>query len=770
VKGRGCAIIIALLFLALASLPAAGRQSVTVTLTAEPQECALKIQGAGEYPIGGEVTIEVKVKPECRFVKWEIIRGLKIKEVAVNPFTFYPEEDFEAKAILEPLYRRPEGIVERVIIRVQANASGLTLPEPMIVIKGTPAVIPLPSKQLVGEYEYAFLYAEDSDGNRYYDPEIRLIANRSLTVVGYYAAFKQFLNEYYPLSSFLKPEIPPILESEGVRLYPVGFAIANKTFPLGTEVPVQLLPLIEPIYERQVKIRIEVVGPSRPIELVLLGEPIRVINAWEEWVKAGSQISIKAPRSYEAYELVEVEPYAALEGGGVITVNASQPTLLRLHYRASEIAFLLEVPVLGPPLFQLTKSVEGMTGVRGIPALALVVCAFIIAPSGIGCAAVITARRAAARKLIKATAAERGLELVMESVSSPKQPFKAKTGDALSARGPLKLPEDLKGVIESLLIQPQANLNRDSMEHEVALDEGVMRDDAEEELEKALMGRVKELAAEVLLHAQLDERKFNLLNAALSRGLRIVGDLGYFGYEAQATALIKMLVDPSIPFFAVVCEDEGLARKVLDRAGREAGVRIFYLETLTETSPKMIAGALKAATKRGEADIIVLSGLSRFMEEAVVRSTPLLEVKVALITRTPWIKPNVTLSINEGYYARLAAALLAVNGLTGYVSWRHLLRLGQLANGCGGISTIERFLEILEEVEDGEEALSRLTIEELGRTFKPEELKLLLSATSMEELREAYMSLIRQLRPGSDPIQEWANFYLRLKKMGVVGA
>jgi len=760
--------------LTLASIPPAYCQNVTVTLSAEPKECVLKLIGQGEYPIGSEVTIEVKVKPECRFVKWEIIKGLGVREVAVNPFTFYPQEDFEAKAILEPLYKKPSGeVVERVVVRAQANATGLQLPEPIIVKKGEQVLVPLPSEQAVGDLKYTFLYAEDTLGNKYYDPEVKLIANQSLTVIGYYAAFKRFLNEYYPLDSFRKVQISPIYESEGARLYPTGFSIANKTFPLNTEIPVQLLNLVEPIYEKQVRVTISIIGSDQPIKIEVLDTPIIINDKGQLWVKAGSRISIKAPREFEAYELEKVEPPIIINNDHLIT-NASQPLLITLYYRRSEIAFILDIPLIGKPLFYFTKFAGGLIGVKGLPAFIFMITAFIVAPCGAGAAALVTVRRRAARKIVRAAAAEKGLELVVESISNPRVPTRAEVEEALGVRGPLNVSEEFRGVIENSFGHPSIASNPITVEAEAEpapIEETVLQSDAEAAFQEVVRGRASELDVQHLFHLKLDEERYNLLVAALSRGLRITGDIGYLGFDNQAMRLIELLADPSTPFFALVCEDGELARRILNKAAEEIGMRIAYISELTGSNPRLIAKNLSKAAAQGRANAVALFGLTRSMEEVVVRSIPLLEVKTILITKSAWVRPNIVLGeLSPEHYIRFAVALLAENGLIGYVSWRRLEKLGRLASGCRGVKTVERFVEILQEYGDVEKAINELTVEELSIVFRPEELRLLLSARRIEELREAYMSLIRQLSPGSDPVREWSNFYERLKKMGVVEA
>jgi len=766
--------VLVVIGLTLASIPPAYCQNVTVTLSAEPMECVLKLIGQGEYPIGSEVTIEVKVKPECRFVKWEIIKGLGVREVAVNPFTFYPQEDFEAKAILEPLYEKPGGgVVERVVVRIQANATGLQLPEPMIVKKGEQVLVPLPSEQVVGDLKYTFLYAEDTLGNKYYDPEVKLVANQSLTVIGYYAAFKRFLNEYYPLDSFRRVQISPIYESEGVRLYPTGFSIANKTFPLNTEVPVQLLNLVEPIYERQVRVAISIIGSDQPIELEVLGTPVVVNDGKQLWVKAGSQISIEAPKDFKGYELEKVEPPITVNGGHLIA-NASQPLLITLYYKKSEIAFLLDIPLIGAPFFYFVRFTGGIIGVKGLPALIFAITAFIIAPCGVGVAALITMRRGAARKIVRATAAEKGLELMVESISNPRAPTRVEVEEALGAKGPLNLSEELRGVIESSFGHPSPAPNPTTVEPEAELapiEEAVLESDAEAAFQEVVRGRASELDVQHLFHLKLDEERYNLLVAALSRGLRLTGEVGYFGFDNQAMRLIELLADPSTPFFALVCEDGELARRILNKAAEEIGMRVAYVGELAGSNPRLIAKSLSKAAAQSRASAVALFGLTRSIEEVVVRSIPLLEVKTILITKSAWVRPNVVLGgLNPERYVRFAVALLARNGLIGYVDWRRLEKLGRLASACRGIRTVERFIEILHECGDVERALNELTVEELSIVFRPEELRLLLSARRVEELREAYMSLIRQLSPGSDPVREWSNFYERLKRMGVVEA
>lgn len=766
------AVALVLIVVILASAPSAYCQNVTVTLTAEPQECVLKLIGQGEYPPGGEVTVEVKVKPECRFVKWRVVRGLGIKEVAVNPFTFYPQEDFEAKAILEPLYQKPSGeIVERVVVRTQANVTGLQLPEPLIAKKGEQVLVLLPSEQVVEERKYVFLYAEDTLGNRYYGPEISLVANQSLTVISYYATFKYFLNEYYPLNSFRKVQIPPVCESEGVCLYPAGLRIANKTFSIDSEVPAQLLNLVEPIYEKRVKMTILVAGLDQPIELNVLGKPTVLNSSKELWIKAGSQASLEVPKSFKAYELVEAKPLPVI-GNSLVIDKVDQPLSVTLYYRKSEVAFLLDIPLLGEALFHLTRTTEGLLGFKGLPALIFAVSAFIAAPSGAAATILITVRRRARRRLLRAIAAEKGLELMVESTSNPTRSGKAIIEEALQIRGPLNISRELVRVIEEHFGSQTAAPNPTVTENEkplISIEGGALQKSAESAFQKAVRGLISELDAQLLLHLKLDEERYNLLGAAASGGLKIAGDAGYFGFENQAVKLVELLATPSIPFFALICEDEELAKRVLSKAAEEVGVRITYIDEFAEASPKLIAQKMSRIAAQRRAAAVALSGLTRSVEEAVVRSIPLLEVKTVLITKSAWVKPRVVLgALSPEHYIRITIVLLAEKGLIGYVGWEALERLGRLSNACRGIKTVERFIEVLQEYRDAKKALNEVMVEELSTVFRPEELRLLLLTRSIEDLRDAYMSLVRQLSPGSDPVHEWSNFYERLKRMGVV--
>ena len=183
------------LLMILAALPqiSAEEGKVRVELSAEPEDCALALQGAGAYNLGDQVTISVSVKPGCRFVKWIIEYGLPVKEVSVNPFTFFAEKDFKAVAVLERLYEKPGGeVIERVIVYFSANAS-VELPKPMIVRPGEAVRASFQKEVLRGDEKYVYLYAEDTLGNRYASNEIALTVNKSMTIMAYYYAYKSCL-------------------------------------------------------------------------------------------------------------------------------------------------------------------------------------------------------------------------------------------------------------------------------------------------------------------------------------------------------------------------------------------------------------------------------------------------------------------------------------------------------------------------------------------------------------------------------------------------
>lgn len=541
---------------------------------------------------------------------------------------------------------------------------------------------------------------------------------------------------------------------------------------MDTEVPEQLIGLVEPIYERQYRVLIKVEGVDS-LEVKLFDTPSVINGVKELWLEEGQVVTLQLPEEYGPYELAYItSPTNLSRRSDQITLTVKEPIVITLHYYVCDIAFLLDIPVVGSPLFYLARLSGKLIGVKGAPALIFSVAAFIVAPATGVYVAVCQVRGRAQKRAATVMAAEKGIEIVVDSISSPKTIEHPYAREAVRAKGTLSLPSELRKVLEGVIGAGASSSGLSAEETPssgVSLEMDAVKLEAEKLFRDFVEGRISWLDVQHIFHVALDAEKYSLLVAALSRGGQITGDPTYLGLDREVMELMELLVDPMIPFFALVCEDVDVARRILEKASREIGIRVAFAEGLSEASSHSLARRLQKMAEREGAQVIAVLRLNKSVEDMLIRTIPVLRVKTVLITRSAWLRPRLVLGNLDGdQYSKLALILLAKRELLGYLSWDQLTRLGRLAEGCRGILTIERFVEILEEEGGAEEAINSLTVEELSRIFKPEEIRLLLSVKTVEELREVYMSLVRQLSPGSDPVREWSNFYERLRKMGAI--
>ena len=125
-------------------------------------------------------------------------------------------------------------------------------------------------------------------------------------------------------------------------------------------------------------------------------------------------------------------------------------------------------------------------------------------------------------------------------------------------------------------------------------------------------------------------------------------------------------------------------------------------------------------------------------------------------------------------YASIFLALAISQGKLGSIemTFEQAIRVGESAKAFGGLKLLKEVLSLIPEL-GVEEALNEAMRKELSTAFSDEELRALqLSFTgnevSLEELRDKYMTLIRQMRPGVDPWMAWTRFYKKLKRMEVI--
>lgn len=747
---------------------------VKVSLSANPEDCAEKLIGSGEYPAGSVVEIYVKPNVNCVFKKW-IIEGLPIKEAAANPLTFTVYSNVTAVAVFERLYYSEGGkVIPRVAIFFRANAS-IPLPEPMVVRPGEAVKVDFPEVWDEGDYRFIFLYAEDTEGRRYEKATAVIKANSTMTVIAYYTKLVRFGNEYYPVELMTPISFPEVAADEGVKLIPTGFRLLNKTYPLGEEVPLPLMDLVEPIYVKAYLVRITA---NEPVEVIVNGkrQPLGH-TAYELWVKENESVSIIAPEETEKLELAKPALYgnATLSTSNIITItNIRGAANLILYYNVKPNAMFLDLapPPLGRILMSIadigTKLTHGW--LTGFSALAIALSLMAAPPAS---TALVVRSFLSSRRLSIKAASIGTMESLIAARSAPAPSISSEeVSEALSASGMIdfsKLPIPNPTPNPSPRQLPTVSVKEGGSKGAAPqiLTEKVKRKNV---LKFKLMSNA-DIDLEDLASVELDEQLFRLLTR---EGVepRYTGQLKFFGKISEGEELLIKLGQSNL--ISLKAEDLELAALMAESACDTLGYKSVRVDVVgIEEEP--VAKLAKLLDSTYKADVIIIMGGGAKLASKLSSTALYLDKKLVHISNEVCAPPIIEIPTPTPLeYASIFLALAISQGKLGSIemTFEQAIRVGESAKAFGGLKLLKEVLSLIPEL-GVEEALNEAMRKELSTAFSDEELRALqLSFTgnevSLEELRDKYMTLIRQMRPGVDPWMAWTRFYKKLKRMEVI--
>ena len=768
------AILLLAITLFLTSLgPVLGEGVVRVSLSASPEDCAEKLIGSGEYPAGSVVEIYVKPSMNCVFKKW-VLEGLPIEEAAANPLTFTAYSDVKAVAVLERLYYGEEGqVIPRVAIFFKANAS-IPLPEPILVRPGETVKVDFPESWDEGDYRFVFLYAEDTEGGRYERPTAVIRANSTMTVIAYYAELVRFGNEYYPAELMTLISFPEVIVDEGVKLIPTGFTLLNKTYPLGQKVPLPLTDLVEPIYARAYLVRIM---SNEQVEAVINGEPRPLGQvAHELWVREGEGVSVIAPQETDRLELDKPILYGnatLLTSNMIVISDIRGPATLMLYYNVRPNAIFLDLAPapLGKLLMLVADVGTKLTGgvLRGLPALAVTLSLVVAPPAS---ALLVMKRTLAGRRLSIKGASIGTVESLIAARSSPGPSMSSEeVSEALSASGRidvsrLPIPSPVTSASKPSSRRPVTVSVGEGGEKPQIIVEKVKRKSV---LKFKLMSNAS-IDLEELASVELDEQLFNLI---VRRGAeaRYTEQLKFFGRVEEGEELLLNLNRSNL--VSIKAEDLELAASMVEGACDTLDYESVRVSA--EEIEDRGAGELAKLLKAYKADVIIIMGGGASLAPKLSSAILYLDKKLVHVSSEASAPPVIKIPTPTPLeYASIFLALAIARNALGSmdITFEQVVRIGESARAFGGLRLLKELVRLAPEL-GVEGALNQIIGRELSTAFSDEELRALQlcytgGEISLEELRDRYMTLIRQMRPGTDPWIAWTRFYKKLKRMGVV--
>ena len=761
------------LVLLVAVLAAAQGQEerVAVILEARPEDCARSLEGAGQYMKYSQVMIRARPVSNCVFVGWEIVQGMDFYFTSANPFVFYAERDFRAVAVFERLYEGPEGVVDRVLISFGMNVSlpQGSSPEPVIARPGQRIRYVYPEEIPLGEQKYVFMYVE-VNGARQDSPVVELQAPEKgvLNVNAYYYTYVRFLNEYYPLDQFVDvpAEVKTLSDSE--RMVPKSYRIGGYDFPLSQRVPRQLLGLVNIVYVRQYKV---VLASNGAEPLIAVNEKtVRLAPTAHLWVDEGQTLFISYPERFEKYRLKSSWVQGLRPVGLAAVGNITGPVTLLLEYERIPNLEFLDTPYAGQILYGIAELGGRVAGVEGFPALMIgtaVILSAIAAPLSAIVLASSKLFSRSARAPPKAAHRERGVRGVIQPLLAAEEAGVSaeELEKHIRARGRIRLPSDVAELLRSVRSESEADEDGDTAGEIFRRIFYRREDELAELLRKLYNGNgVVEASPYLLCHIPW---KPETLSAVKNR-LRLKGDLGYACFEREGAAIISKLQDGAT--IVVESPDIELGVAVVERACRDAGLRAVRAN-ISRTGIKEVAREVKRLA--AGADAVIFTPPRGDVERDIARSSALTGLIHIIVSEKPTLAPGIKLrrpSAKE--YVGIAAAVMAEHGLLDLLSMDSLTYLGEMAYGFNGLATLRRAAAHLSERAgrnrglDVQEALRQIFKQELLKTFTPEELELINTVTTVEQLKRTYISLVRQLKPGADPTLELANLLERLRRLG----
>jgi len=774
-----------LLLLSLSTGLAQETPSYNVSVSATPPDCVLGLTGSGSYRQGSRATIEARVSPECRFVKWVFRGGGLPEEVAANPFTFYVFDDVEATAILEKLYRDNGTVIERVYIAFSANitSKALNLPRPKIVRPGERVDIYAQTEVLDGEYKYVFLYWSGPDGLRIDRASASITVNKSMTLVANYYVFRKFLDEYYPLHVFVKTSYPDVELPDGTVQRAVAIRVQGYNITLAIQpVPEPLLNLVEPVYERYIPYIITVSSPEEVV-LTVNGKPLEVGSSVRLMDREGKAVVIEAPSEAGNVRLKKVMlgnmPQKPLGSGSeVIAFPLSKPIEVELIYTTIPHAFLREIPVVGALAYTLTETGYSILGailgttlysdVEEIPfpiALATPLALIIGSGGGLAYAARIISRRGVRASI--AAAGRGSIRGVRSRIASLMEKNEAEP-DILPIKTELPYesrftasPELVKMLEEA---EPVEAVEGAEAEEE---EEPVFDTDFMEKLEE-LVRVVEEGGRGTFPSSLLQLTRFTetYLDAVQTNRVRLEIDTTPLIYREEITKLVRKILATPSGVITVSGGDrllrERVVEKALERAGRKwvkAGGLILPPE------PTAIAQTLKKTAKGADTLILRDVAPSKALAQAAITSKLLI---ISILERGGEIELP---PIPDDALPGVTASILAERELIKRIDHIQFNALVTLARIFRGAETVMAFADLLEEGLPPEEALDTLWTIEFKATFPSFEYhvakQILEKGLTYGEARDLYITAYKQVTAGGDPQASWRRFLTKLEKLGV---
>jgi hypothetical protein len=757
-------------------LPAAlAQEEHTVRLSATPPECATALIGSGSYRRGLQATIQVRVSTECKFVEWRIKGGGLPDTVSANPFTFYVFGDVEAEAVLQKLYRDNGTVVERFYVAFASNitSKAYTPPKPKIVMYGEEVNIYTPQEVLDGDYRYVFLYWSGPEGLRIDTPSTTIKVNMSMTLVANYYTFKKFLDEYYPIHIFVKPNYPDVELPDGrvekaVALMVKGY---NRTIPI-QPIPEPLMKLIEPVYETYVPFTITVNSPS-PVSLKVKGSSVLIGSSIKLMDKEGAIIGIEVPTRYEHLKLEKYEVGGkASTGTGkereIIAIQLLSPVNIVITYREVPYAFLSELPVIGWVAYSLTETGFGILStfvanpddIIPYPAALSLPLALVIAPGfgityaarkisrgGLRASIKIPAVRGVHRRLATLVEERSQIPIIDEYHNIPPD---------TRFQAPAEISEK---IIQSTQMVEDVETNT---VEEVVVEE-LPIDEVRELESSAAEGRGGRFRSSLLQLAEVNEELFIAIQAGRIKlekdGMPIV-------YSAEVARLVTRISTMPSGLVTVSGGERLLRERVVETALEKAGRRWVRaprnlvlppdVNTMTSTLKKLAKGA----------DAVIVDGLaSKALAQAAFQAKLL---AVSLLDRGGDVELP---PISERLLPGLVAWLLWERDALKRLDYQTFTELVKLASSFRGLDTVSAYVDILDEGFSPVEAVEQLWSREFAAVFPNFEsrvaLKIIESGLSYGEARDLYITAYKQVVAGGDPQAAWRRFVKKLERLGV---
>jgi hypothetical protein len=770
-------LVTAILVVFMALLPTIlAQEEYTVRLSATPPECATALIGSGSYRQGSQATIEVRVSTECKFIGWRIEGGGLPDSVSANPFTFYVFGDIEAEAILQKLYRDNGTVVERFYIAFASNitSKAYTPPKPKIVMYGEEVNIYTPQEVLDGDYRYVFLYWSGPEGLRIDTPLATIKVNRSMTLVANYYTFKKFLDEYYPIHIFVKPNYPDVELSDGrieraVALIVKGY---NVTIPI-QPIPEPLIKLVEPVYETYIPYIVAVNSPH-PVDITLNGQKVTVGSSVKLLGIEGSTISVETPSRYGRLKLdrYEVGGRPSVGSGGrseLIVAQLTNPISILITYTEIPYAFLIDVPLVGGLAYSLTETGYSIlsiffTDLDTIPyPVAMALPLALIATPGAGIAYAVSRAskggvRGSLRISVRRGAYRRLAALVEEKSQAPIiEAFQDIPSDS-RFRAPTELSERLTRV-ESMM---QAETT-ETVIQEVAPEEELSLDDVKELESCAAGGRVGRFRSSLLQLTEVGEELFTAIQAGR---VRLEKDDRPLVYSAEVARLAERVSAMPSGLITVSGGERLLREKVIEAALTKAGRRWVRAPQNLILPPDVNATVYMLKKLAKGADVVIVDGpVSKALAQAAFQA------KLLVISSSDRGGDVDLPPISDRLLPGIMAWLLFERDVLRRLDYKTFKELVRVAKCFRGLDTVSAYAEMLDEGLSPGEAVERLWSREFMAVFPGFESKIAVriveSGLSYGEARDLYITSYRQVMAGGDPQASWRRFLGKLEKLGV---